>query len=185
MNTKQRKQVIALVVLSVLWGISAAYNRRHPPPPVILRTKAAAKAVQTDSPLMVRFRRIRSEMDALYHYRIKPKPFDPSANPFRIPGLKVIVEIKAPKDPVPPPTDYAEILLKQAVANMKIGGVMTMHGTTQLTVDGQLHKQGDVFMTKVLTQLVPIRIRTLSTASVTLSLDDPDVGSAETKVRLK
>jgi hypothetical protein len=133
--------VIARVVLSILRGIAAAYNRRHPTPPSIFKTKAAARTVGTDSFPLLRFRGIRSEMNALSHYRIKPKPIDPSVNPFRIPGSKVEVA-STPSDPIFSSTDEAESLPNQAVANMRIGAIMPLNGTSQLTVDGQLYKQG-------------------------------------------
>jgi hypothetical protein len=65
-----------------------------------------------------------------------------------------------------------------------------MKGTIQLTVDAQLHKQGDVFTARVPTSSteskpIRIRIRQLSEAAVTFALDDPDAGNAELKVRLK
>jgi hypothetical protein len=80
-------------------------------------------------------------MNALSHYRIKPKPIDPSVNPFRIPGSKVEVA-STPSDPIFSSTDEAESLPNQAVANMRIGAIMPLNGTSQLTVDGQLYKQG-------------------------------------------
>jgi hypothetical protein len=58
-----------------------------------------------------------------------------------------------------------------------------------LTVNGQLHKQGDVFGTKLEGPKGPgksiiVGIKHLSTESVTLTLVDSEAGSAEVKVRL-
>jgi hypothetical protein len=175
---KQYKQLITLFVLCVLWAISAHYNKLPPPPPSVIKTKAA-KSVG-DTVLMARFHRIRSKMDALYHYRIKPVPFDPSSDPFRI--------LKAKSDAGPragPAPGSAEGILRQALANMRIGGVMTMNGTIQLTVDGQLHKEGDVFAVKVLGKLVLIKVKSLSDYAATLALEGSDAGAAEIRVRLK
>lgn len=78
-----------------------------------------------------------------------------------------------------------EVLLKHAIELTKIGGVVTMNDTTQLTVDGQLHKEGDLFTARVHSRLVGIRIKKLTNTSVTLALDDPDAGTAEMRIRLK
>jgi hypothetical protein len=87
-----------------------------------------------------------------------------------------------------PPPDYSEKLLKSAIAAMRIGGVVTLNGTTQLTVDGQLHKEGDEFTARVPNskgQLNPVlvRIKNLTSSSVTLALES-EGGGAEIKVRL-
>ena len=126
---KQYKQLITLGVLCVLWAISAHYNKLPLQPPSVIKTKAA-KSVG-DTVLMARFHRIRSKMDALYHYRIKPVPFDPTSDPFQT--LKAKVDVGSRAGPAP---GSAEGILKQALANMRIGGVMTRNGVIQLTVDG-------------------------------------------------
>lgn len=196
MNKKQRKQIIALVILCILWAISAHYNKITLPPPAVLKTKAE-KVVQTESPLKARFRKLRSEMDALYHYRIKPAPFDDSANPFRLPGSKQAAEVVLPKELEAVPAGNADEVLRKAVAGIKVGGVVLMNGVMQLTIDGQLHKVGDVFTAKVVqktdagtkpdspAKTVLMRLRSLSEYSATLALDDPAIGFAELKIRLK
>jgi hypothetical protein len=184
---KQIKQIIALVALCILWAISAHYNKLAPPPPSIITTKAA-KVVGGDTQLMARFHRVRARMDALYHHRLKPVPFDASANPFRLANAVKTqantVDMKAPITGLMPP-GYAATLLNEAIAEVSIGGVMTMGGVTQLTVNGQLHRQGDVFTSTVIDKLVLIKIKSLSTYAVTLALEGSAAGYAEIKVRLK
>jgi hypothetical protein len=196
----QRNQIIILVALIIIWAVSwhMTMNRNKPPPPPP-PTQAVRVAAQ-DSLLKIRFRKVRSEMDSLYHYRIKPAPFDPQWNPFRMPAIMLAATAeKSTSGPADNPKnkqseqpqqtsaapEVGEILLTHAIAGMKIGGVVTLDGTTQLTVDGQLHKEGDLFTTKVHGRFVPIRIKRLSTASVSLALDDPNQGIAEMRVRLK
>jgi hypothetical protein len=193
--TKQTKNLIALGVLIVLTAISYRINRIAPPPRSAIKA-LAAKAQQQDSPLKARFHRVRAEMDGLYHYRLKPIPFDASANPFRLtPGMAAAAAApptpaagsKTP-EPAPQnanPDEFGDTLLAHAIALARLGGVVVMNDTTQLTVDGQLHKQGDVFTVKVRSRLVLIRIKKLTTTSVTLALDDPESGNAETTIRLK
>jgi hypothetical protein len=178
---KQYKQVVALVVLCVLWAISAHYNRQPPPPPSVIKTKAAKSS--GDTVLMARFHRVHAKMDVLYHHRVKPEPFDPSGNPFRILTAKFVPEANPGKGL--PPAGSAEDILKQAVSAVRIGGVVTMDGVTQLTIDGQLHKEGDVFAARVLTRLVLVKVKSLSTDTVTLSLEGSSAGYAEIRVRLK
>jgi hypothetical protein len=195
--TKQTKNLIALGVLVVLTGISYKVNiGSHAAPPAI-KAMAAAKAAQQDSPLKARFRKIRAEMDGLYHYRLKPTAFDGEDNPFRIPpGMEFSDGAKAPppvsskthvEAPLPSnaPPEVGQALLTHAISLTRIGGVVTMSDTTQLTVNGELHKEGDVFTSKVQGRLVLIRIRALSTTFVTFALDDPAAGEGEIRVRLK
>jgi len=195
----QRNQVIALLVLVIGWAVYWQFFVNVPKTQVAAQT-AAAKAAKADSLLQIRFRRIRFETDALYHYRIKPTAFDATHNAFRLPngggsgdaGALAADGASKPaaQDAFGPPTpDYAANLLKAAVASMRIGGVVTLNGTTQLTVDGELHKEGDEFTAKVLNskgvlKSVLIKIKQLSTSSVTLLLDVSEGGGAEQKVRL-
>jgi hypothetical protein len=197
---KQSNQVIALVALLIIWAISWRYTRIPAPPPSVIKTNAA-KAQAQDSVLKNRFHKVRSEMDALYHYRIKPVPFDPSGNPFRIPaGMVGAGERAAPAvsaadlskggnpesaQTAPAPAEFGEALLKHAIQATRIGGVVTLNEITQINIDGQLHREGDLFTTKLLTKKVLIRIKHLTETSVTFALDDPDSGIAEIKVHLK
>jgi hypothetical protein len=178
---KQLKQVVALVVLCVLWAVSAHYNKLPPAPPSVIKTKAAKST--GDTVLMARFHRVHAKMDVLYHHRIKPAPFDPSGDPFKIATAKYVAPSVEGKGPAP--GSSAESILKQAVAAVRIGGVVTMDGITQLTVDGQLHKEGDVFAARVLTKLVLVKVKSLTTETVTLALEGSSAGYAEIRIRLK
>jgi hypothetical protein len=194
--SKQTKNLIALALLTVLTAISYHINIASRATKIAaVKAAAAAKAVQLDSPLQARFRRVRSEMDGLYHYRLKPAPLDANESPFRIPaGLNFsgdkpppVTAKGAPDAPVAAnaPPEFGESLLTHAISLTRFGGVVTMNDTTQLTVNGELHKQGDVFTVKIQNRLVLIRIKQLSTSFVTLALDDPASGTAEMRVRLK
>lgn len=200
---KQSTQVIALVGLVVVWAVlwHLFINVPHKVP--IAAKPVAAKTAPADSLLKTRFRRVRAEMDALYHYRIKPTPFESQGNPFRIPpGMELLAESEptpaslgsktAPKEEVPagPLTpDLAESVLKGAIANMRFGGVVTLNGVIKVTVDGQLHKEGDIFSIKVpnnkgQVRSVIVRIKHLSASSLTLALAESEAGGAEVRVRL-
>ena len=201
---KQSTQLIALVSLVVIWAVLWRLYIRIPADTTPAVAKPApAKTTPADSLLKTRFRRVRSDMDALYHFRTKPAAFDAEWNPFRVPaGVELSAEgavasaPNASKVTVPeiPPTgpmaqDYAQNLLRSAVATMKIGGVVILNGAIQLTVDGKLHKEGDVFPTRVQNakgqgRTLMIGIKRLTTESVTLVLEDPQASGASVKVRL-
>jgi hypothetical protein len=197
----QRSQVIVLVILLIVWAVCYRVFIRVPHIATAAAKGTAAKSAQTDSLLRTRFHRVRAEMDSLYHYRIKPAAFDGHTNPFRIPtamsGAGELADAAASKEAKassavsyePPPPDFADKLLKRVVAGMRIGGVVTMGGITQLTVDGQLHREGDVFPAKIPSSTGPsksvlIRVKHLSTTSVTLALEDTTSGGAEIRVRV-
>jgi hypothetical protein len=199
---KQSTQLIALVSLIVVWAVLWRLFIRIPPNASPAAKPAAAKGAPPDSLLKTRFRRVRSEMDTLYHYRTKPTAFDTQWNPFRVPagvelsGESSVAAAGPSKAALPeiPPTgpmaaDYAQNLLKSAVANMKIGGVVILNGAIQFTVDGRLHKEGDVFSTRIQNakgqgRTLVIGIKRLTTESVTLILEDPQANGASVKVRL-
>lgn len=196
---KQRGQVIALVLLLVIWAVLWHFFIKVRPAPAAVAKQAAAKTAQAESLLKSRFHRVRTEMDALYHYRIKPIPFDAHWNPFRIPGVpdEAPADSSAPRVTamdvsqlgIPPP-DFAQSVLKSAIVSVRIGGVVTMHGTIELTVDTQLHKEGDVFTVRIQTSKtefkpVRIRIKSLTEAAVVFALADSDAGSAELRIGLK
>ena len=193
---KQHTQVTILVLLVIFWALVwHFFISVHP-----ATTSAGpepTKAVQAESLLRTRFRRVRAEMDALYHYRTKPPPFDAHGNPFRIPGVTDAPAAKAVKVSAMDasqleirPPDFAESLLKSAISTVRIGGVVTLHGTIQLTLGGQLHREGDVFTANLQTSKtefkpIRIRIRSLSEAAVVFALEDAEVGNAEFTVHLK
>jgi hypothetical protein len=199
---KQSTQLIALLGLIVVWAVLWSLYIRVPTTTAPAAKPVAAKTAPADSPLKTRFRRVRSEMDSLYHYRTKPTAFDAQWNPFRIPtGVALSGEsaassstaskLAASEIPLSGPMspDYAQGLLKSAVTNMKIGGVVILNGAIQLTVDGKLHKEGDVFSTRIVNskgqgRTLVIGIRHLTTESVTLVLEDPQANGASVKVRL-
>ncbi|HZZ19196.1 MAG TPA: hypothetical protein VFE25_07505 [Opitutaceae bacterium] len=196
---KQTKQVLALVFLMIAWGISWRVNR-IPTVTVVAAMKAkAAKATQAENLLSMRFHRLRAQMDGLYHYRIKPVAFDSKGNPFRLPASMMEESLetdtsasKATKGPVvetaapmpEAPAESGDVLLKHAIETIHMGGVVTMHDTTEITVNGELRKEGDVFTVMVKGKLVLLKIKHLTTSYVVLALDDPAAGNAEARVRL-
>jgi hypothetical protein len=195
---KQTKQILTLVLLLVLWGISWRVNR-IPTVTVVAAMKAkAAKATQAENLLANRFHRVRAQMDGLYHYRLKPMPFDPKGNPFRLPSsmAEEVIETDVPaskvKNPVievaaptpEAPAESGDVLLKHAIDMIHMGGVVTFNESTRINVNGDLKREGDVFTVTVKGRLVLLRIKHLTTGYIILALDDPAAGNAEARVRL-
>jgi len=195
---KQTKQLLALVCLLIAWAISWRVNRIPTGAAAAALKAKAAKSAQQENLLSLRFHKVRAQMDGLYHYRIKPVPFDSRENPFRLPAFmeEATVDKEPPATvakgpvieaaPISPeaPAESGETLLKHAIGVMRLGGVVTMNNNSQLNVDGELRKEGDVFTVTVKAKLVLIRIKHLTTNYVVLALDDPAAGSAEARVRL-
>jgi hypothetical protein len=193
--SKQTKQMLALAFLLVAWAISWRVNRIPALTPAAIKAKAA-KVVQQDSLLKSRFHRVRAEMDGLYHYRVKPVPFDPRGNPFRIPGFmteaadakaEAAIPVKGPVIEVAPaegPSESGEVLLKHAIELIRLGGVVTLGDVSEVNVNGELHKENEVFTVTVKNKLVLLRVKKLTTTYVILALDDPAAGNAEARVRL-
>jgi hypothetical protein len=205
MKKNQSRQLVILLVLLVLWVLSAYYNHLKATPEVVVAAQAAkaAHAAQAENMLTTRFHRIRAEMDGLYHYRLKPMPFNPEGNPFRLPlsmtteDASPTADAPAPADPAPVrtptidaapvasvPAESGSLLLRHAVEASRIGGVVTLGDTSELNINGELHKEGELFTSRVNTRLVLLRIKKLTTTFAILALGDPAAGNAEMRVKL-
>jgi hypothetical protein len=204
---KQSSQIAALAILVVLWAV-LWWKFIKVQPEAQAQAKQAAKANLADTPLHARFRKIRAEMDALYHYRAKPAAFDVAGNPFRVPvGVEMSADEEGSGTPGPAKSanveaaqaapiqelvtpDTAEAMLKAAVGALRIGGVVVRNGTTQFTIDGQLHREGDIFTAKVPAngkgpvRSIIVRIKRLTTDSVTIGMEEAGGHGAEIRVRL-
>jgi hypothetical protein len=197
---KQTKNLIVLGCLVVAWAISWHYNRLPELPVAAAKAKAVKPAAQ-ETMLTMRFHRIRAEMDGLYHYRLKPVAFETEGNPFRLPDFMASEDTKAAAEEAPAtpgtkipvievapiasePAESGASLLKHAIDATRIGGVVTMNDTSEVNVNGELHKEGEVFTARVKSRLVLIRIKRLTTTFAIMTLDDPEAGTAELRVRL-
>jgi len=195
MKKKETQQLLVLLALCVAWFISWRFNRVPEVPPPVPKKQVRESAQET--PLTIRFKRIRKEMDALYHYRLKPIPFSLESNPFRMP-VSMEAEDDTPKPPPNPaapkssvvqvaPSAQAETgdaLLRHTIQSARIGGVVTLNGVSQLNVNGELHKEGEVFAARLGTRLILIRIKKLTTTYAIVALDDPQSGDAELRIKL-
>ncbi len=143
---------------------------------------AAAKA-PINPALSPRFLQVRERVDALFRYRngMSPPP-DPRLNPFRPPGsAPAAAPAPASKpDPlaggsIPAPLSSDLELLQQAVATLKVSGVLEIAGRSHLVINTKPYKIGEVVQTKVKGESVFLRVRNISRNSVTLGLNSTEM----------
>jgi hypothetical protein len=66
-------------------------------------------------------------------------------------------------------------VLQQAVATLKVSGVIEIEGRAHLVINARPYKQGEVVQTYVGGDAVYLRIRDISNRSVTLVLNDTEM----------
>lgn len=136
----QRNQLIILAALIIAWAVSwqlTVNKNRVPAPPPQQPAAPATKAASQESLLKMRFHRVRAEMDGLYHYRIKPAPFDARWDPFRMPDMMLVstgekAQAATADNSKNKPADQSQqnsaapelgdALLAHAIAGLRIGG---------------------------------------------------------------
>jgi hypothetical protein len=158
------------------WTGMALFATEAPPP-------AAPPAANAKTlPLSPRFQQVRDRVDALFQLRNEtpPQP-DGRANPFRPSGAGVPATAPAaPGEPAPvalpaelPAGDMA--LLQQAVASLKITGVVALRAESHVQINAKLYKKSDVVQTTVQGQVVYIRVRDITGRTATLALNDAEM----------
>ena len=143
---------------------------------------AAAKA-PVNPALSPRFLQVRERVDALFRYRngMSPPP-DPRLNPFRPPGSAPAAAPSPASKPdplaggsIPAPLSSDLELLQQAVATLKVSGVLETAGRSHLVINTKSYKIGEVVQTKVKGESVFLRVRNISRNSVTLGLNGAEM----------
>lgn len=148
------------------------------------KASVAAKSPALVAPLSTRFQQVRDHINALFSGRIAtPPPPDLNYNPFRPIGAGPAGAVRgAPGGrettaPGPPISDLT--VLQQAVATLKVRGVVEKDGRSLLTInsgpnkDGT-YKEGDVITVIVQDQPIHLRVRQITHYSVMLSLNDAE-----------
>lgn len=144
---------------------------------------AASAKAPAAPPLSPRFQQVRDRIAALFHLRNEtPAPPDPRANPFRPSGPAASVAVATPgsaspltlaPEPDQPGGDLA--LLQQAVATLKITGVVELRGEAHIGINTKLYKKGDVVQAVAQAQPVYLRVREITRRSATLTLNDAEM----------
>jgi hypothetical protein len=142
--------------------------------PAPLAAAAATKAPAAP-PLSPRFIQVRHRIDALFRHRTSsPAPLDPRQNPFRPAGV-FVAPIVAPDGRTTAPVEAPasdEVVLRETVALLKIGGVFEVAKKQHRVVNGRPYKEGDVIPAQLQGQTIYLRIKALSAKSMTLGLKD-------------
>ena len=140
-----------------------------------------AKGPVAPPPLSPRFLQVRSRIEALFAARNDPPPPpDPRTNPFRPPGAVIASVVAADGIVVPVAVNRDLTLLQQAVATLKVRGVVERANRLLLSINSGpgkegTYKEGDVINVALGTDSAPLRVRQITRNSVTLTLNDAEM----------
>ena len=149
-------------------------------PPEPAKANAKTPAAPALSP---RFRLVRERIDDLYRHRDAAAPdneqrFDPfraagaSGAPLPSVGASGPSANGAPAATTPT-ADLA--LLQQAVATLKVSGIVEFGGRQHLAVNARPYKEGDIIQTQVQGQPLYLRVRQISRTSLTVTLNEAEM----------
>jgi len=156
--------------------------------PAKAKDKAAPAKGQVVPPLSPRFQQVRDRIDALLKNRAStPLPPDPRFNPFRGAGSVATVGLRsvgpgaatdAAAAAVVPEADL--LLLQDAVATLKVGGVVQRGKVFQLAIRSApnkegTYKEGDVINVTLPNNSVHLRVRRVTAHTVTLTLNNAEM----------
>ncbi len=153
-----------------------AANKFRMPPPI-------SRGPSAPVPISPRFLQVRARIEALFAQRNSPPPGpDERSNPFRPPGAAAAVEPVATPDGVMVPVsgNHDLSLLQQAVATIKVKGMVQRGKVLQLVInsgpgkDGT-YKQGDVVNVNLSPEAVPLRVHDITRNSVTFRLNGAEM----------
>jgi hypothetical protein len=139
-----------------------------------LSSAPAENSVSPPAP-NTRFALTRSHIDSLFRYRNKALP-PPDANPFRLIVETPGVPTNSTAAAVMPDSDA--VILRENVATLKIGGYFVLDGKAVLTINRRPYREGDTVIAGTAGKRVYLRIRQITSNSMTVSLNQ-----AETTVK--
>jgi len=140
-----------------------------------------AEPASTPSTTNPRFKQTHAHIEALFqNRRTSAKAPDPRQNPFRTAGELLPSVVQAPVSPgenappAPAPSSD-EDLLRQAVATLKVGGIVLIDGRAQLTINKDTYKEGDILTARVQAVPVYLRIRQITSNSIVFVLNNAEL----------
>jgi hypothetical protein len=147
---------------------------------------AAAKAPAAAVPLSPRFQQVRDRINALFSDRVEtPPPPDLRYNPFRPIGAGPPIPVRGAstgrETPAPASAISDQALLQQAVALLKVGGVVRLKDGRMLRSISSgpnkegTYKEGDVLTVIVQDEPIHIRVRQITAFSVMFSFNDAEI----------
>ncbi|HWA09430.1 MAG TPA: hypothetical protein VG838_08280 [Opitutaceae bacterium] len=126
-----------------------------------------------------RAKQTRDRLDLLFRHHNEPAPAPgPNQNPFRPPaGTAATTPVAAnqTEEPAAIPTSD-DLLLKQAVGALKITGIVKkLDGEINVTINGELYKEGGIITARAQGSPLYLRIRRISANSVTFGWNDSEI----------
>jgi hypothetical protein len=130
----------------------------------------AARVKQTKARIEVMFR----------HRNDAPAAVEPNQNPFRTPSdassASSIAPGGQPTDTQPPAEPTSDdVLLKRAVATLKISGTVVIGDQVNVTINQETYREGGNITVRVLGAPVYLHIRRITPNSVTFALNDSEL----------
>lgn len=150
-------------------------------PSLILASVHAAELMPAAG-FTARAKQTRERIDTLFRHRNDaPAPTGPDQNPFRtatdIPvAATTSSSAGQPADSAQPsfPTSD-DVLLKQAVATLKISGTVVIGGQINVSINQETYKEGGSIIARVQGTSVYLHVRRITSNSVTFALNDSEV----------
>lgn len=145
-------------------------------PPAASSQASGAPGAAKAPPMAAKFKQIRERIDALFHHRSEsPVPIGPADNPFRPPGpMKDSRAAGGEASPVAEPAGNLA-LLQQAAATLRVSGIVEIGDRSHVVINNKPYKIGDVVPAAVQGEAVPVRVRAITRAAITLELNEAEV----------
>lgn len=122
---------------------------------------------------LVRLQSIKARVVYLYAARDEPPPpVNMRHNPFRIGGEPLATDPRGLPTEEGPVANNDQVLLLQAAATLKIGGVLETGGRMRLAINTVNYAEGDVIQVRLPSGTVFLRVTTITPRSVTLRLNE-------------
>lgn len=130
------------------------------------------------SAITSRAKQTRARIEILFRHRNdSPPPLDPAQNPFRTSSdLSAAVTSSSPNtgsQPAEPTSD--DLLLKRAVATLKISGTVVIGDQVNVTINQETYREGGIITARILGAPIYLRIRRITPNSVTFALNDAEL----------
>jgi hypothetical protein len=148
---------------------------------LILVSVHAAESVPAAA-FTARAKQTRERIDILFrHHNDAPTtPPGPNQNPFRtaadVPAPAISSSADQPGESVQssfPTSD--DVLLKQAVATLKIGGTVVIGGQINVSINQETYREGGSIIARIQGTPVYLHVRRITSNSVTFALNDSEL----------
>lgn len=161
--------LLAAIIASVL-----AAETPSPGGPAAAAAQPAGASSAATAGLTPRFKQIRERTAALYQHRNYPPPAPaPLDNPFRPAGPLAAAGPRGAHPAAASASDLAT--LQQAVAMLRVSGIVEKDGESYLIMNDKAYKIGSVVQVTVEGETIYLRVREIGRNSVTLALHETEI----------